>query len=187
MPLSDLPEAFLKTIVCQIALLLLRGAGGDMQAAQEAALATIRAHNPQTGAELRLAARIIGFSLQAGEALAQAAHPEMPLLRILRLRSGAVSLSREAQKAERELAKLQEARQMGLEPEPRPEPQPDPPKIEKTTALIEDNRKVSAYAKAHGLTWTQALQARERDRRLAERQRKQQERARNAAPVPALA
>ncbi len=187
MPLSDLPEAFLHTIIRQIALLLFHGAGGDMEAAQKAALATIRAHAPQTEAEFRLAARIISFSLQSGEALAQAAHPEMPMLRVLRLRSGAVSLAREAQKAERQLEKLQADRVMGVEPAPEPTPQPDSPKIEKATALIADNRKVSAYAKAHGLTWTQALQQRERDRRLAERQRKQQEREQKAGPVPAMA
>jgi hypothetical protein len=187
MPLSDLPEALLDTIVRQIALLLLHGAGGDMQAAQDAALATIRAHAPQTEAEFRLAARIISFSLQSGEALAQAAHPEMPILRVLRLRSGAVSLAREAQNAERQLAKCQENRRMGVEPQPEPAPEPDSPKIEKTTALIADNRKVSAYAKAHGLTWTQALQQRERDRRLAARRAKEQARQQAAGPVPALA
>ncbi len=183
MPLSDLPNAVLQTIVRQIALLLLRGAGGDMQAAQQAALATIRAHAPQTEAEFRLAARIISFSLQAGEALAQAAHPEMPILRVLRLRSGAVSLAREAQKAERQLAKLQQDRLTGVPPQPEPAPEPASPKIEKATALIEDNRKISSYAKANGLTWSQALQQRERDRRLAVRRAKEQARQQAAGPV----
>jgi hypothetical protein len=45
--------------------------------------------------ELRLAANIVGFSFHALEALGQAATPEMPMTRILRLRSSAVSLSRE--------------------------------------------------------------------------------------------
>ncbi len=188
MPLAELPAALLNTIIQQIALLLYRGACGDMAAAQEAAARIIGAHAPRTEAELRLAARIIGFSLQATEALAQAANPEMPLLRVLRLRTGAVSLSREAQKAERQLAKLQEDRLQGLEPEPSPEPspepQPDSPRIEKTTALIEDNRKVASYAKAHGLTWSQALQQRERDKRLAARRAKE---AARAASAPALA
>ncbi|HET6609426.1 MAG TPA: hypothetical protein VFG62_22325, partial [Rhodopila sp.] len=72
MPLFDLPEALFQTILHQIGSLLLRGAGGDMQAARQAAADTLRAHLPQTEQELRLAARIVAFTLQAGEALAQA-------------------------------------------------------------------------------------------------------------------
>ena len=101
MTLADLPEPLLQTILHQIATLLLQGAGGDMETARYAAAATLSTYDPQTEAELRLAARVISFSLQAGEALAQAADPEMPLTRVLRLRTGAVSLSREAAKAER--------------------------------------------------------------------------------------
>ncbi len=187
MSLANLPVVLAKTIIHQIALLLFRGANGDMEAAYAAAARTIGALAPQTDAELRLAARIISFSLQATEALSQAANPEMPINRVLRLRSGAVSLAREAQKAERQLEKLQANRTMGIEPPPEAAPEPESPKIEKTTTLIEDNRKVAAYAKAHGLTWTQAYNQRQRDMRLAERQRKQQERAQKAgaALVPA--
>jgi hypothetical protein len=184
MPLDKIPAALLNTVVYQIALLLYQGAGGDIKAAQDAATCTISALAPQTEAELRLAARVISFSLQATEALAQAANPDMPILRVLRLRTGAVSLSREAQKAERQLAKLQDDRLRGVEPEPQPEPEPDSPRIEKTTALIVDNRKVAAYAKANGLTWTQALQQREREKRLAARRAKE---AARAAPAAALA
>ncbi len=183
MPLTDLPAALLNTFIHQIALLLLRGAGGDIAAAQDAAARTIRGLAPRTDAELRLAARVISFSLQATEALSQAANPDMPMTRVLRLRTGAVSLAREAQKAERQLEKLQADRMMGIEPPPEVPREPESPKIEKATVLIEDNRKVSAYAKAHGLTWTQALQQRERDRRLAERQRKQQAREQKSGPV----
>src|ERR1700757_547068 len=110
---------------CQvtIALLLLEGAGGDMDNARHAAAATLSAYDPQTEAELRLAARIISFSLQAGEALAQAADPDMPLTRVLRLRTGAVSLSREATKAERHLEQLREARTQGVTEEAEPLPE----------------------------------------------------------------
>jgi hypothetical protein len=171
MSVADLPEALLKTILHQIAILLLDGAGGDMEAAWAAAASTLRAYDPQTEQEVRLAAQIVAFSLQACEALAQAADPDMPLTRILRLRTGAVSLSREAEKAERRLEKLREARLQNLPEEP--EPLPEPVRIEKTTALIEDNRKVAAYAQAKGLTWTQALKQRQREQRLADRHRKQ--------------
>jgi hypothetical protein len=186
--LSDLPEAFLQTVVHQIALLLLRGAGGDLKAAQLAAQQTINAYNPRTEAEFRLAACVISFGLQSLEALAQAADPDLPLLRAIRLRSGAVSLAREAHKAERQLERLQADRVPGSEPAPaETAPQPEPPKMENATAPVQGNRPVAAYAKAHGLTWTQALREREREKRLAERQRKQQERARKDGSIPASA
>jgi hypothetical protein len=180
MTLADLPEALLQTILHQIATLLLQGAGGDMEAARHAAAATLSTYDPQTEAELRLAARVVSFSLQAGEALAQAADPDMPLTRVLRLRTGAVSLSREAGKAERHLEKRRDARLLG-DParllgdpeEPAPQLEPESRRIANTTALIDDNRKVAAYAQAHGLTWAEAMKRRRRDQRLAERQRKQ--------------
>jgi len=174
MSIADLPEAFLQTILHQIALLLLPGAGGDMEAARQAAAVTLSAYDPRTEAELRLAARIVSFSLQSLEALAQAADREMPLTRVLRLRTGAVSLSREAEKAERRLEKLREGRAAEeAQPLPEPEVPEEPARIEKTTALIDDNRKVAAYAQAHGLTWSQAMKQSRREQRLAERREKQ--------------
>ncbi|HET6606152.1 MAG TPA: hypothetical protein VFG62_05760 [Rhodopila sp.] len=180
MSLADLPEALLQTILHQIALLLLAGANGDMDAARHAAAATLSTYAPRTEAELRLAARIVSCSLQAGEALAQAADPEMPLTRVLRLRSGAVSLNREADKAECRLEKLRSAQPQDAAPEAEPAPTTEPRIIEKTTALIEDNRSVAAYAKAHGLSFTEALRQRRREQRLAERRRKQDAKAQAA-------
>src|SRR6185437_2151128 len=162
-----------QTILHQVALLLLQGAGGDMEAAHRAAAAALSAYDPRTEAELRLAARIISFSLQAIEALAQAADPEIPLTRVLRLRTGAVSLSREAEKAERRLEQLREARQQNIAEDTEPLPEPASSPIEKPAAQIEDNRKVAAYAQANGLTWTQALKQRRREQWLAERRGKQ--------------
>jgi hypothetical protein len=182
MQLTDLPKALLQTIIRQIAVLLLKGAGGDMEAACQAAAVTLGAHHPETELEFRLAARVVAFSLQAGEALAQAANPEMPLTRVLRLRTGAVSLSREADKAERQLEKLREARLQGLPEAPEPLPEAESPRIEKTAALIDDNRKVAAYAQAHGLSWTEAHRQRNREKRLAERHAKEAARA-GAAPA----
>jgi hypothetical protein len=187
MTLADLPEALLQTILHQIATLLLQGAGGDMEAARHAAAATLSTYDPQTEPELRLAARVVSFSLQAGEALAQAADPDMPLTRVLRLRTGAVSLSREAEKAERRLEKRREARLLGLEPDLQPLSEPEPPRIANTTALIEDNRKVAAYAQAHGLTWAEALKQRRRDQRLADRRCKAEGRTETAGPIRAFA
>jgi hypothetical protein len=180
MSLADLPEALLRTVLHQIALLLLNGAGGDMEAARQAAAVTLSAYAPRTEVELHLAARIVSFSLQSLEALAQAANPEMPLTRVLRLRTGAVSLSREAEKAERRLEKLRENRATE-EAEDLPEPEfPEAAGIEKATALIDDNRKIAAYAQAHGLTWSQAMKQRRREQRLAERRQKEQTRAQAA-------
>jgi hypothetical protein len=145
-----------------------------MEAARQAAAVTLSAYDPRTEAELRLAARIVSFSLQSLEALAQAADREMPLTRVLRLRTGAVSLSREAEKAERRLEKLREGRAAEeAQPLPEPEVPEEPARIEKTTALIDDNRKVAAYAQAHGLTWSQAMKQSRREQRLAERREKQ--------------
>jgi hypothetical protein len=161
------PAAILETILARLAVLFLTAAGGDTEAARQAALHMLHAYHPETEDELRVAANIVVFSFQALEALSQAAAPDLPLTRILRLRSGAVSLSRESAKAERRLAQLQKARQQGLEPEIQPEPAQLPPKVEKPLALIRDTNTVAAAAKANNLTWTQAYEQRQRDARIA--------------------
>jgi hypothetical protein len=135
--------------------------------AREAASQMLTAYDPQTQDELHLAANIIGFSFQALEALSQAAAPGMPLTRTLRLRGGAVSLSRESHKAQRRLDKLQAARRAGIRAETQPEPTQPDPKIEKALDLIDTTRKIAAAAKTEGLTWTQAYEQRQRDNRLA--------------------
>ena len=132
---ASFPAAILETILARLTALFLIGANGDSAAAHHAASHMLAAYHPETEDELRLAANIICFSFQALEALAQAAAPDISLTRILRLRGGAVSLSRESTKAERRLAQLQKARQQAVQapsaeiqiepaqPEPaRPEP-----------------------------------------------------------------
>jgi hypothetical protein len=105
------PVVVLETILKRLAALFIIGAGGDPAAAQQAAAQMLASYNPQTEEELCIAANIVGFSFQALEALGQAADPDMSLTRVLRLRSGAVSLSREADRARRSLAQLQKIRQ----------------------------------------------------------------------------
>ena len=161
------PTAILETVLTRLAPLFLNGAAGDMNAAREAASQMLTAYHPQTEDELHLAANIVGFSFQALEALAQAATPDMPLTRTLRLRGGAVSLSRESHKAQRRLDKLQTARRAGIPAETQPEPAQPEPKIEKALDLIENTRTVAAAAKTQGLTWTQAYEQRQRDMRIA--------------------
>jgi len=164
------PAAVLETILTQLAMLFLTAAAGDTAAARDAASQMLRAYHPQTENEFRLAAKIVGFSFQAIQALGQAATPDMPLTRVFRLRSGAVSLSRASEKAERRLEQLQKARRQGVPVQPaetRPEPVRAEPAIEKAVVLIEDTKTVAALAKANGLTWSQGYKKRQQDLRIA--------------------
>jgi hypothetical protein len=141
-------------------------------------------YHPETEDELCLAAQIISFSFHPLEALGQAAAPDMPLTRVLRLRGSAVSLSRESHKAQRRLDKLQAARRAGIPVQPA-EPLAPSPKAEKAIALIADTRKVAETAKTGKLTWTQAYNQRQRETNLAARQQKNA--AKTAAILPAVA
>ncbi len=164
---KTLPAAVLETILTHLAALFLTGAGGDMIAAREAAAQMLSAYHPETEDELHLAANVISFSFQALEALAQAATPDIPLTRTLRLRGSAVSLSRESHKAQRRLDKLQTARRAGIPAKIQAEPAQPEAKIEKALDLIKDTRTVTVAAKAQGLTWTQAYEQRQRAARIA--------------------
>jgi hypothetical protein len=171
------PDVILETILDHLATLFLAGAHGNIQAARQAAATMLAAYGPQTEDEHRLAAQIISFGFHALEALSQATMPEMPLNRILRLRGSAVSLSREAEKAQRRLDRLQQARLDGTEAPA--DPPPLPLSIEKACDLVDDTRRVAAAAKAAGVTWTQAYQQRQRTTRITENLKKNQ--ARHAA------
>ena len=125
------PAPILETILIGLTPLFLLAAGNDPAAARQAAAHMLAAYHPETDDELRLAANIVAFSFQALEALGQAAAPDLPVNRVLRLRSSAVNLSRESAKAERRLAQLQKARQQPQpeaqsNPEAQPNPQPQP-------------------------------------------------------------
>jgi len=184
---ATLSAAILDTILGRLALLFLSGAAGDLTAARNAAAQMLAAYHPQTEDELRLAAEIVGFSFHALEALGQAAGPDMPLTRVLRLRGSAVSLSRESHKAQRRLDHLQKARRTGspaaIETQT-PQPAQTPPKIEKALDLIQETRQVAAVAKATGQTWTQAYQQRQRTKGIANNLKKNQ--ARHAAQLAAI-
>jgi hypothetical protein len=167
---TTFPAAILETILARLAALFLIGADGDSTAARHAASHMLAAYHPETEDELRLATNIICFSFQALEALAQAASPDISLTRILRLRGGAVSLSRESTKAERRLGQLQKARQQAIQAqsaEIQPEPAQPEPKIEKALVLIQDTADIAVAAKDKNLTWTQAYEQRQRDTRIA--------------------
>jgi hypothetical protein len=162
---ATIPQAILDTVLGGLAALFLTGAGGDITAARQAAAHMLAAYRPETQDELRLAAAIVGFSFHALEALGQAAAPDLPFTRILRLRGSAVSLSREAAKAERRLLQLRKARVQDQPAETRSEPaQPEPPADK---ARVEHLGPVAVAAKASGLTWTQSYEHRQQDIRLA--------------------
>jgi hypothetical protein len=164
----SLPAVILDTILDRLACLFLIGARGNEAAARDAAIHMLAAYNPETEDEVRLAANIISFGFHALEALGQAATPDMPITRILRLRGSAVSLSRESHKAERRLDQLRKVHQDDVPAEPEPVPQTTP-QIDKALDLIADTRKITAVAQQTKQTWTQAYQQRQRDKNLARR------------------
>jgi hypothetical protein len=175
----SVPAVILDTVLARLAPLFLTGAQGNETTARHAAAQMLAAYRPDTEIELHLAANIISFSFHALEALEQAAGPDLPLPRVLRLRGSAVSLSRESHKAERHLEHLQQCRQAGVPPAREPATQPSPT-TQKALDLIADTRAVSATALRTRQTWTQAYHQRERDRRLAKRAAKQQTTATHA-------
>jgi hypothetical protein len=146
------PPALLETILAPLIALFLPGAAGDAVAARQAASQMLAAYHPENDDESRLAAKIVCFSIQALQALGQAATPDMPLTRILRLRSGAVSLSGASEKAQRRLETLRKTAQKGVQVQAavaRSEPaQSEPAKperiIENAAELVEDTRRVAA-------------------------------------------
>jgi hypothetical protein len=106
--LANLPVTLLNTILTRLTPLFLPGAPGDATAARDAARQFLSTYNPRNAQELRLAAQIISFSLHALAALEQAADPDLPLTRIMRLRGSAISLNRESEKAQRRLDQCQQ-------------------------------------------------------------------------------
>jgi hypothetical protein len=168
---ASLPQAVLETILLRLSALFLIGAAGDAVAARQAAAHMLDSHHPETAEEVSVAANVIIFNFQALEALSQAATPNMPITRVMSLRSGAVSLSRQSQKTEQRLEHLQNARLKGKPVQPAAPAQPEP-KLEKIEALIEDTGNVAAAAKANGQTWTQAYEIHQREARIAASQKR---------------
>ena len=120
-PVTSAPvtSTVLDTLLTHLAGHFLVASNGDVPTARHAASRLLAAYNAETEDELRLAAEIVSFSFHALEALGQAADPTLSLNRKLRLRGGAVSLSRQSHKAQRRLDQLRRAR---LIPPPRRAP-----------------------------------------------------------------
>lgn len=178
---ANLPAPVVETILTRLAALFHAGANGDLAAARHSAAQMLGAYNPQTEDELSLAATIISFSFHALEALDQAAAPDMPVPRILRLRGSAVSLSRESEKARRRLTQLQKARQQNTETQP--EPTQQQPKLDQALNLIQETGKIATAAKSNGLSWTQSYEHRQRDLRIAASLKRAEMRAAIAATL----
>jgi hypothetical protein len=131
--------------------------------------------NPETEHELRLAANIISFSLHTLEALSQAAAPDMPMNKILRLRSGAVSLNRASEQAERRLEQLQKTRRDAIQPQPAEAAQPSQP--DKSLAPIAATRHDSqptTTSNNDAPIWTKSHQQQQAARRITENLKRNQ-------------
>jgi hypothetical protein len=169
---KTLPTAILDTILSYLTTLFLPGTAGDFTAARRAAGQMLAAYQPQTEDELRLAAAIVSFSLQALDSLSQAASPDLPLTKILRLRGSAVSLSRESDKAQRRLEHLQQTHRQTEAIRPKAieteaiRPEAARPEAAQTEATRPEAEPPPAPASAK-LTWTQAYEQRQRDQRIA--------------------
>jgi hypothetical protein len=169
MPLTpNLPAAILETILSGITTLFLAGANGDATVARQAATELLTDYRPQNAAELSLAATIISCGFRSLDILVQASATDLPIPAMLRLHGSAVSLSREAAKAQRHLALLQKERKqtrpaqpVQFEPDPAPAPQP----VQEAPAR--PLGPIAAFAKERGITWSKAYQERERERRIA--------------------
>jgi hypothetical protein len=184
---ANIALATLETVIGGLALLFLTGACGDMIAAHYAASQMLAAYNAETPDELGLAAEIVSLQMHTLKALSDSSDPELSLNKILRLRGGAVSLSRESHKARRKLEQLQRARHAGTMAQPaevpseaaQPQPAPVQPKIDDAHALIEVAREAIQTAReTGGKTWSQSFQKRETTKRIVENlKRKQAEHA----------
>jgi len=125
---SHLSPIILAATVNQIAPLYMPDSQGDQQAARDAVTALLADYKLQTNEELTLAGDIIHYRLLAADNSKRSADPELPLTKVLRLRSGAVSLSRESHKAQRKLDKLQAARAAAV-PASAAQPEPTQPEV----------------------------------------------------------
>jgi hypothetical protein len=195
---AGIAATVLDTVLGRLALVFRSGAAGDLTTARHAAVHMLAAYDAQTDDELRLAGKIISFSFEALEALSQAAAPELSLNNILRLRAGAVSLSRESHKAQRQLDKLQRARRVGRTAQPAeavPASQPDPQPHTIADSAIEAiavtetcPNPIDPPGKIGRMTWTQSYHKRLAAQCITEQLKKNQaEHAARSARQDAMA
>jgi hypothetical protein len=107
---NTITPAILHTVIGHLSGHFLNGANGDLATARHAAARMLACYKVETEEELHLASDIVSFGFHALKALSESAEPELSLNNKLRLRSGAVSLSREGHKARRKLEQLRRTR-----------------------------------------------------------------------------
>ena len=182
---TTVARAILDTILGRLTSLFLTGANGDTIVARDAASQMLSAYHAETEEELGLAADIISCRFQTLEALSDAAQPDLSLNKVLRLRGGAVGLSREGHKSQRKLDQVQRDRRTGArQSQPQPEaasapmiPDSSPPTID-TADLIQMVRQASHTATKPGGEQSRAksFQKRQTAKRIAENLKKHQAR-----------
>jgi hypothetical protein len=178
---ATIAQAILDTVIGRLALLFLAGACGDMIVARHAASQMLAAYKPETPDELGLAAEVASLQFHTIEALSYASDPELTLNKVLRLRGGAVSLSRESHKARRKLDQLQNARRAGTTAQPAEaaadvvQPATTPPQVDKALGMIEAAREAIQIAqKSGGKNWSQSFQKRMTAKRITDNLKKRQ-------------
>lgn len=190
---ASIPAAIIETLLLNLLPLLLQGANGNRDAARHAALQLLAAYAPRNEQELCLIGAIVSFDLHAGESLARALDPDIPIARALRLRGSAASLSREAHHYRKEIRLLQQQAaaeapaEAVTEPPPAQEPPAQEPLEQAPPALttedmlqaVEEARKLVAGAardakqgRHAGLSYSQALRKRMTAQRLLDKQKR---------------
>jgi hypothetical protein len=174
---TTITPATLDTVLGHLAHHFLLGSSNDLPTARHAASHMLADYNVETEEELRLATEIVSFGFHALEALTEAAAPDLPPNRKQRLRGSAVSLSREAHKAQRKLDQLQRARPAASsQPQPQPQAEPSAPSLpgkpgtDQALSLIEFARETlqaSAIKHQGGQAWTPSRQQRRAAERIA--------------------
>ncbi len=91
--MSTFPTPILDTVLLVLIPLFLPVTRGDVGMAREAATGVLNDYKAATQEELRLAGEIVTYSLNALQALAESADPDIPISRVIRLRGSASSTS----------------------------------------------------------------------------------------------
>jgi hypothetical protein len=183
----------LDTVLAHLAPHFLAAANGDMAAARHAAGHLLAAYDTRTDAELQLAADIVSFGFHALEALSDSAAPDLTLNQKLRLRAGAVSLSREGHKARRKLDQLTRARapvtrQADAAPA-EPPIIPETPAATATPAIDSPRGPIEPTEKPvqphrNNPAWTRSQQQRQAAEKIAENLRRNAAMVAQAATIP---
>ena len=190
--LASFPTAILDTILGRLALLFIKGAADDLAAARCAAAEMLAAYRRKPWTNSTSPPKSFSFGMHALDALGQSAEPDTPPAKVLRLRGGAVSLSRESHKAQRRLDQLQNARRKATAAQPAEasataaEPAPAGLSAANTSQPVEASSETpAAITPRDARTWTQRYQQRLAARRITENLRKHQPTAAAPQAVPA--